>query len=308
MTTVYLSPIGNDSQVDANGEPYSGGKIYTYTAGSDTPKTTYTSSAGSVAQANPIILNSRGMPASPIWLATGAYKLVLQTSAGVTVWTLDNISGINDVASSVSEWVASGLTPTYLSATTFSLVGDQTAIFQVGRRLRTTNTAGTVYSTITASAFAAVTTVTVVNDGSTALDSGLSAVSYALLSATSPSVPNYIVGTFTGTLTGGSTSPTDTFDGSVTYGGKVHIQARVGYSVTSNATSKTITGMPAQFRPARDIYGFVVCSDNGGTAAVGSFKIASTGVITVYPTAARGNWTNSGTATIDPITIEYLNV
>jgi hypothetical protein len=57
----------------------------------------------------------------------------------------------------------------------FTLVGDQTTTFTVGRRLKTTNSGGTVYSTITASVFAAVTTVTVVNDSSS-LDAGLSAV------------------------------------------------------------------------------------------------------------------------------------
>lgn len=305
MTTVYLSPIGNDSQVDANGEPYSGGKIYTYTAGSDTPKTTYTSSAGSVAQANPIILNSRGMPASPIWMATGAYKLVLKTSADVTVWTLDNISGINDVASSVSEWVASGLTPTYLSATTFSLVGDQTALFQVGRRIRTTNTAGTVYGVITGSAFAAVTTVTVLND-SGSLDSGLSAVSYGLLSATNPAVPNIVVSSFTATLTGVS----GTVNGTAKY-------TKIGNQVTlmlpaltgaSNSTSKAITGLPAALYPAAQTQGVLLAiTDNTALSQYpGGFTISSGGVINLY---TQGNlsagWTNSGTCGMSFVPITY---
>jgi hypothetical protein len=89
--------------------------------------------------------------------------------------------------SASDEWV-SGPTPTYVSATSFTLAGDQTTTFTVGRRLKTTNSGGTVYSTITASAFAAVTTVTVVNDSSS-LDAGLSAVSYGLLQAANQSVP-----------------------------------------------------------------------------------------------------------------------
>ena len=191
---VNLLPVVNSGPfIDSNGNPLSGGKIYAYVAGSSTPADTYTTSAGSVANANPIILDSGGYPATggsvvEVWGTSGvSYKLTLKTSADVTVWTRDNISGINDVSSTASEWT-SGPAPTYISATSFSLVGDQTAEFQVGRRLKTTNTAGTIYSTISAIAYGAVTTVTVVNDSGT-LDSGLSAVSYGLLSPTNPSTP-----------------------------------------------------------------------------------------------------------------------
>lgn len=193
---VNLSPIGNDAPfIDASGNPLNAGLLYTYVAnsGGSTPATTYTTSAGSVQNANPIVLNSNGYPASggnvvEIWLTSGvSYLFVLKTSAGVTVWSRDNISGINDVSSSFDQWV-SGPAPTYISATSFSLVGDQTGTFQGGRRLKTTNSGGTVYSTIKTSAFGVVTTVTVVNDSGT-LDSGLSEVSYGLLSPTNPSTP-----------------------------------------------------------------------------------------------------------------------
>jgi len=104
--------------------------------------------------------------------------------------TLDNISGVNDVggAAAQSQWVA-GPTPTFVSGTSFTLVGDQTATFHAGRRLQSTNTAGTIYSTILTSVFTSLTTVTVAND-SGALDSGLSAVNYGLISAVNTSDPN----------------------------------------------------------------------------------------------------------------------
>ena len=100
------------------------------------------------------------------------------------------MSGINDTAtSSVDQWVASGVTPTYVSATSFTLVGDQTTEFHVGRRLKSTNSGGTRYSRITASSYSAPsTTVTVVNDSGN-LDTGLSAVSYGILSSSNHSMP-----------------------------------------------------------------------------------------------------------------------
>lgn len=188
---LYLSPVGNSQQVASNGAPLVGGKIYTYLAGSTTPAATYTDNTGSTPQANPIILDSNGLPLSPMWLQGGvSYKLVIQTAAGVTMRTVDNVSGINDTTNTQNEWVDSGLTPTYISGTSFSLVGDQRAIFQQYRRVKTQNTSGTVYGTVSSSTYSlGVTTIIVANDGTSALDSGLSSVAYGFMSATNPSIP-----------------------------------------------------------------------------------------------------------------------
>jgi hypothetical protein len=185
---VKLSPFGPKPQFfDSNGDPLSGGFLYFYAAGSSTPQDTYTTSAGSTANDNPITLNSRGESANQIWFtADTTYKAVLKTSAGVEIWSSDNLSGINDTSAVQDEWIG-GTTPTYISATSFSVTGDQSSTYHVGRRLKSTNTAGTIYSTITAVAYVSVTTVTVVND-SGSLDSGLSAVSYGLLSANFPAL------------------------------------------------------------------------------------------------------------------------
>jgi hypothetical protein len=93
MASVLLSPVGNGQQFfDNNGVPLSGGLIYTYQAGSSTPLTTYTTNNGTVPNSNPIILDSAGRTPQEIWLQTGyTYKFVIQTSAGVTLQTLDNL-------------------------------------------------------------------------------------------------------------------------------------------------------------------------------------------------------------------------
>ena len=178
---------------DANGNPYSGAQVFTYAAGSSTKQAAYKDNGSAVAHANPIVLNSRGMADDPIWLTEGeTYKFVLAPSGDTdppasAIETWDNIEGINDTSTTQDQWV-SGPAPTYVSATSFTLAGDQSSTFHVGRRLKTTNTGGTIYSTITAVAYTSLTTVTVIND-SGSLDAGLSAVSYALLSAENPSVP-----------------------------------------------------------------------------------------------------------------------
>jgi hypothetical protein len=189
MPSVKLSPIANDQIVTHAGAPASGWYWSAFAAGSSSPQPTYTSSAGTVAQAAQITLNADGVPDNPIWLVAGlAYKFVLYDDSGVSQRTVDNVVGINDTSVSIAQWVASGLTPTYISANQFSLVGDQTTEFHVGRRVQATVTAGTVYGTITASAYTTLTTVTVALD-SGALDAGLSAVNLSILRADHPAIP-----------------------------------------------------------------------------------------------------------------------
>jgi hypothetical protein len=88
-----LSPSPTLQFFDSNGDPLVGGKLYTYTAGTTTPKTTYTDSAGAVPNANPIILDSRGE--ADIYLATGPYKYVLKDANEGPIWTQDNIEAVS---------------------------------------------------------------------------------------------------------------------------------------------------------------------------------------------------------------------
>jgi hypothetical protein len=96
MATVLLSPVGNGQQFfNNNGTPNAGGLIYTYQAGSSTLLTTYTTVNGNIANTNPIVLDAYGRTPSEIWMQTGySYKFVIQTSAAVTLQTLDNLYAI----------------------------------------------------------------------------------------------------------------------------------------------------------------------------------------------------------------------
>lgn len=185
----YFSPI-NSQFFDANGNPLNAGKVYTYLAGTSTPATTYTTQGGTTPQSNPITLDSLGYMPNPLWLATGvSYKLIIQDSSGSTLKTFDNIGGVNDVTTPLSQWVTFTGTATYISSTQFSVTGDQTAIFSTGRRLQTTNSGGTIYSTITTGVYSAgITTVTVVSDAG-GLDSGLSVVLYGVLTYVNSAMP-----------------------------------------------------------------------------------------------------------------------
>ncbi len=87
-----------------------------------------------------------------------------------------------------AEWLNWGDAPTFISTTSFSVPGDKTARYLVGRRIKMFGTVmGTFYGRITASVFSTVTTVTVAMD-SGALTSNLSKVFLSIHSGTNPSV------------------------------------------------------------------------------------------------------------------------
>jgi len=108
---VFLSPVGGvAAQFFTNsGVPLSGGKLYTYAAGTTTPKTSYTSSSGSTAHTNPIILDSAGrVPGGEIWISAPPYKFVLNTSTDVLIATYDNVLGIGAASYQVDNFTGTG--------------------------------------------------------------------------------------------------------------------------------------------------------------------------------------------------------
>lgn len=96
MTAVLLTPP-RMYFYDSNGNPLAGGLVYSYTAGTSTPQNTYTTSAGNVANANPVTLDSSG--GADIWI-NGSYKIVVKDSGGNTISTTDNITAFNNSATS----------------------------------------------------------------------------------------------------------------------------------------------------------------------------------------------------------------
>jgi hypothetical protein len=119
--SVFLSPIGGAGWQFFNndGTVLAGGKLNTYIAGSSTPKTTYTTSAGNIAHANPIILDSAGrVPGGEIWLTSGVYKFVINTSANVLIGTYDNIIGIGISEFQVQNFTGDGSTLSFTLSST----------------------------------------------------------------------------------------------------------------------------------------------------------------------------------------------
>jgi hypothetical protein len=135
MATTSLAPTPKLQFFDANGDPLAGGLLYTYAAGTTTPLATYTDSTGNFANTNPIVLDSRGE--ANVWLSGAIYKFALYTSAGVLIWTVDNINGSTFASNATGDG----------TTTAFSVVNGFTAIYINGvyqNRNTYTVTSGTV--------------------------------------------------------------------------------------------------------------------------------------------------------------------
>jgi hypothetical protein len=88
----------------SNGDPLSGGLLYSYAAGTSTPLPTYTTRAGDVANANPVVLDANGE--ANVWVTPGVlYKFALFDYNNVIQWTVDNVpsSSSDSSASSTSD-------------------------------------------------------------------------------------------------------------------------------------------------------------------------------------------------------------
>ena len=95
--TIVLATPPYQQFYDANGDPLNGGLVYTYSAGTDTPKATYTDQAGGTQMTNPIVLDSAGRS---VWFIDGSYKYVVKDSLGNTIRTVDNVTSFQTLAAS----------------------------------------------------------------------------------------------------------------------------------------------------------------------------------------------------------------
>jgi len=114
----------------------------------------------------------------------------------------------------------------------------------------------------------------------------------------------YTQSNFTGTITGCTTAPT-----CVVYytkiGNTVIIQSDTQFTLTSNATTKTLTGMPAALYPTRTTNLIAVVADNGGAYTTGLCQLDTSGVMNFYAALAGTAFTASGTFQLRQFAFAY---
>lgn len=170
--------------------PAAGGTVNVYDANTLTPAVTWNDrdQATIHQNANPLTLNTNGE--GTFYLESGKfYDFLVKNSLGATIGNPKGISGSSSGVVSLTPWQTTGLIPTFISTRLFSLVGNQTADYHVGRRVRTTNTGGTKYATIISSVFSSVTTIVLGFQNNTdVLDAGLSAVDISIEPYVNPAI------------------------------------------------------------------------------------------------------------------------
>ncbi len=109
-------------------------------------------------------------------------------------------------------------------------------------------------------------------------------------------------GTFTGTLTGCTTSPTGTLR--YVLHGRIVTVFIPSISGTSNSNAATVTGLPAALIPNRDQDQWGAMVDNGNSG-YGTYRIKTTGVIELYVGTNYSNFTAAGTKATKTCTVSY---
>ena len=110
--TYYLSSFGGAGWqfFDNSGVILSGGKIYSYEAGTTIPAPTYTDSTGGTPHTNPIVLNSAGRVATgEIWLPAGASrKFILTTASDIQLGSFDNVQALASGEATIQNFTGTG--------------------------------------------------------------------------------------------------------------------------------------------------------------------------------------------------------
>lgn len=77
------------------GDPLFAGKVFTYEAGTLTPKATYQDQALTIANTNPVIANARG---EVVMYGSGTYRIILQDLFGNTIYDRDDVQSPDQFA------------------------------------------------------------------------------------------------------------------------------------------------------------------------------------------------------------------
>jgi hypothetical protein len=171
--TGTLMPTPFQTSFDTNGNPVSGGCVWTYAAGTTTPATTYTDSALTTPNTNPIVADSAGRFVA--WLSVGtSYKFTYETACtapahGSVLRTVDNVLAVPGSSNPTTDLSTVNARCTLTSGTPVT-TSDVTAATSVyiepyqGNRIALYDGANWNLRTVTATSFAVPATTSTMYD------------------------------------------------------------------------------------------------------------------------------------------------
>lgn len=279
--------------LSASGGLQAGAKCYTYLTNTTTPQATYADYALTIPNANPVLADANGVFPIMFGINTTRYRLKFTTSSGALLYQEDDI-GPDTAASLGAATLAAANTftgsPQKISALEPRLILDESdaaadkrlwdfdvngAVLKIRTRTDADGTGKDVL-TVTRGATTAIASIDIGNatDLPTITFNGV-----APAAATS--------GSFTGTLTGCTTSPTATFNWNK-IGAMVIIDCIGGLAAVSNATTMTVTGLPAALEPARTQMIYTKLEDNAA-GVLGAVYMTSGSTVMSFGLGASGN-------------------
>lgn len=282
-TAVFLAPLsvaGGPFFIPGGNQPAAGGQLFSYITGTSTKLNTFTTSSGAVANSNPIVLDSGGFitGSGEVWLIqSSTYRFILAPSTDTDppaspYWTRDSIKGLNDFSNATftvaTEWVLTSTSPVFANASTFVMSGDQTQLFTVGRRIKSTNSGGTAYGTVSTVAFTTSTTITIQRDFGPALDSGMSDVAYSFMSTPHISMPFMF------------------YD--ITQPGVINVVTSFNFQQSVNSAS-SFTASTASFNGLLAFYGAVATTQAANISSVVTTGTVSTAGAFGFTTSTQAN-------------------
>ena len=135
---VTLGPAPIATFINSSGFPIANGLVCTYSAGTNTPQSTYTDSTGTVANPNGTPLNAAGR--ANLWFTSSAYKIVVRDAGGdgtcgagggTIEFTTDNFQ-VNPFLAGNNSWTGNQTfagTSTFNGAVTFTAGGSISGTF-----------------------------------------------------------------------------------------------------------------------------------------------------------------------------------
>lgn len=279
-----------------------GAKLYFYRTNTTTPQAVYTDEALDVAHSQPVTADASGLFA-PIYLdpTLPAYRVRLTTAADVLAYQTDDVPSNQNT--STSQRVES-TAPSIILYDTDGTVNQRKFRIQVSGGLfaiALLNDAESSANNLLSIETGVFPRLVLSTD--TTVDDGLN--EYSLVRDEADS--------YTGTLTGMASDPTSAVLYAL-HGSQVTLyipSASDGFTGTSDATSMTITGMPADLWPQRtQTLPIASLIDSGNYIGDGenvSASISTAGVITFLINGSATGFTASGTKSTGPgCTITYL--
>lgn len=218
----------------------------------------------------------------------GTLGVTGNTTIGGNLTVSGSITGI----SGGDGWISVSQTWTYASASTFTIVGDYTGTYQVGDRVKLTQTTAKYFYITAVSYSAPNTTVTLTAGSDYSLANAAITSPYFSRAVLPYGFPAYF--NYTPTITGFSATTTNL--ATFTVVGRL-CTVSFYQSGTSNSTSFSITAPLTCVMPATMSYGQWGSGRDNGTFVDSSFAFITNGVtsITFSKSNSSGTWTNSGT-------------